>query len=304
MPSNIVKTDRKELISVLQSSLYVGAKPESIGMVIDYCAAANLDPMQKPVHIVPMNTKNPVTGNYEWRDVIMPGIGLYRIQADRSKAMAGISEPTFGKGVTEEFVNKGGNKVSATYPEWCKVVVKKLVGSHIVEFVAKEYWIENYATDSGKSSAPNKMWGKRPRGQIAKCAEAQALRKAFPEIGQAPTAEEMEGKTIDISTDNYSVVSDNEAIATKQETVSLPIYLKENFDKNSTSWMRSVKSGRRTPQDIINMVESRFTLSEDQKKTINGYKRVVEQCNQTQGDNKDAWLDDYEATSASIGEQK
>ena len=40
------------------------------------------------------------------------------------------------------------------------------------------------------------MWTKRPRGQIAKCAAAQALRVAFPEIASAPTAEEMEGKTI------------------------------------------------------------------------------------------------------------
>ncbi|CAJ0997499.1 hypothetical protein SODG_005668 [Sodalis praecaptivus] len=48
------------------------------------------------------------------------------------------------------------------------------------------------------TTVPNAMWKKRPYGQIAKCAEAQALRKAWPEIGQQPTAEEMEGKTLDV----------------------------------------------------------------------------------------------------------
>ena len=191
--------ERQQLINVLQSSLYVGCKPESIQLVLDYCLAAKLDPMQKPVHIVPMNTRDPVTGNYEWRDVVMPGIGLYRIQADRSGTMAGMSEPEFGPEITREFTDKHGKKVTVTFPEWCKVTVQKLVADRIVEFSAKEYWLENYATDSSKSDAPNAMWRKRPRGQIAKCAEAQALRKGWPEICAAPTAEEMEGKTLGAS---------------------------------------------------------------------------------------------------------
>jgi hypothetical protein len=39
------------------------------------------------------------------------------------------------------------------------------------------------------------MWSNRPVGQLEKCAEAGALRRAFPEeIGNALTAEEMEGQ--------------------------------------------------------------------------------------------------------------
>jgi hypothetical protein len=42
---------------------------------------------------------------------------------------------------------------------------------------------------------PNEMWANRPVGQLEKCAEAGALRRAFPEeIGNALTAEEMEGQ--------------------------------------------------------------------------------------------------------------
>jgi phage recombination protein Bet len=178
--------------ATLKNSLYTGAKDESIKMVIDYCKAGNLDPLQKPVHIVPMSIKNPQTGKYEYKDTIMAGIGLYRIQAARSNQYAGVSEPEYGEDVQATL-----DGVKITYPKWCKIVVKKIVHNTIVEFSAKEYWIENYATRNKDTSAPNTMWLKRPYGQLAKCAEAQALRKAFPEIvSQQPTAEEMEGKTL------------------------------------------------------------------------------------------------------------
>jgi phage recombination protein Bet len=156
--------------------------------VVGYCRAANLDPMQKPVHIVPMWDAK--AGRM--RDVIMPGVNLYRIQASRSGAFAGISEPEFGPNIVAEL---GG--VEVNFPEWCRVTVKRQLASGIIcDFTAVEYWMENYAIKGGKdrSQAPNAMWMKRPRGQIAKCAAAQALRSAFPEIAAQYTAEEMEGK--------------------------------------------------------------------------------------------------------------
>lgn len=171
----------------LKSSIFPGAKDESIAMAISYCRAAKLDIMQKPVHIVPMSVKNS-QGKYEYRDTIMPGITLYRIQAARSGHCAGIDEPEFGPTVRTKI---GGIEVS--YPEWCKITVKKLVDGRVCEFSAKEIWTENFA--STKEGKPNAMWSKRPFGQLAKCAESQAWRKAFPELfGGIYTAEEMEGK--------------------------------------------------------------------------------------------------------------
>lgn len=179
-----------ELVNVLQSSLYPGAALPSIKMVLGYCKAAGLDPMQKPVHIVPMWDSK--AG--QMRDVVMPGVNLYRTQAMRSGECAGVTEPEFGPDVTE---NIGGQQI--TFPQWCRVSVKRrLPTGEIVDFTAREFWRENYAVKGGKekSIAPNAMWTKRPYGQIAKCAEAQALRKAFPEIASQPTADEMEGKAI------------------------------------------------------------------------------------------------------------
>lgn len=179
----------EELLAVLQSSLYPGAAPESIRMVLGYCKASGLDPMQKPVHIVPMWDSKAS----RMRDVVMPGIGLYRTQASRTGQYVGKSEPEYGPMLTEVI---GGMKI--TFPEWAKVTVKRIVGGMVAEFTATEYWMENYAVKGGKekSVAPNAMWAKRPRGQIAKCATAQALREAFPELGSQATAEEMEGRSM------------------------------------------------------------------------------------------------------------
>lgn len=198
--SQLLEDTDANIYHALKNSIYPGAKDESIGMVLAYCKSKNYDPLGKPVHIVPMNVKDAKTNNYEYRDVIMPGIGSYRIDAHRTKLYLGISEPEYGPMVTEAFAG-----VEVTYPEWCKITVERFnpESGKSSFFSAKEYWKENYAnkgrdkTTRVMNVAPNEMWQKRPNGQLAKCTEAQALRKAFPEaIGSLPTFEEMEGKEI------------------------------------------------------------------------------------------------------------
>lgn len=246
-----------ELLEVLQSSLYPGASPASIKMVLGYCKASGLDPMQKPVHIVPMWDAKAK----QMRDVVMPGIGLYRTQAART-GCAGVTEPEFGPDVTEVIGN-----VHITYPAWCRVTVKrKLAGGDIVEFTAKEFWKENYATAGKDSAAPNAMWKKRPYGQIAKCAEAQALRKAFPEIGSEPTADEMAGKSIH----DYDLDATTGEITPQKPAArpELPPYTQTAFDKNLPQWSAIVQSGRKTPDELIAMIGTKGVLSDAQKQAI------------------------------------
>lgn len=102
--------------TALKTSLYPGASDASVDLVLAYCKAAGLDPMKKPVHIVPMWDNKTRT----MRDVVMPGIGLYRTDAARTGEFAGMSKPVFGPMVTE---NVGGREV--TFPEWCEVTVWK-----------------------------------------------------------------------------------------------------------------------------------------------------------------------------------
>ena len=266
-----------DLIQVLESSFYPGASPQSIGLVLSYCRAAGLDPMQRPVHIVPMwdSKRNSM------RDVVMPGIGLYRTGAARTGQYAGIGDPEFGPDVTERI---GG--VEITYPQWCRVTVKRALASgSVVEFSAREFWRECYAAKGGKekSQAPNAMWAKRPYGMLAKCAEAQALRKAFPELGNAPTAEEMIGQAMELEAEAqpYSPPA-------PQALPQLPQYTAEAFGANLSKWRDLVDSGRKTANDILSTISSKYDLSADQRAAIAALETTADEANT-------AWLNNYNA---------
>ena len=249
----------QELMNVLRNSLYPGAQDDSIKMVICYCKASGLDPMQKHVHIVPMWDSKAKS----MRDVIMPGIGSYRTQAARSGEYAGVSEPEFGSDVTEAL---GG--VTMTYPSWCRVVVKRLLPNGLIaEFAATERWKENYATAGKDSQAPNAMWKRRPYAQLAKCAEAQALRKAFPEIGAQPTADEMEGKSFD---DGAMLIDGNsgEILNKKEAPKELPAYSDAQMEKNLPVWQHAIDAERTTAEKIIAKVTSGYRLTPAQADRI------------------------------------
>ena len=247
--------NEQELMNVLESSLYQGASHESIKLVIGYCKAAGLDPIQKPVHIVPIWDSR--AGRL--RDVVMPGIGMYRTQAARSGQYAGVTEPEFGPDVHDSI---GGQNI--TYPSWCKVTVKRLLpNGQTAEFTATERWMENYAQKGGKdkSIAPNAMWTRRPYAQLAKCAEAQALRKAFPEFGAQPTADEIEGREI-----NQDVI--DVPVTRAAEPKALPDCPAETFAKNLAKVAPDVQAGTKTIADVLAGFRKRYTLTESQVEAI------------------------------------
>ena len=245
-----------QLVAVLENSLYPGASPQRIAMLINYCQAAGLDPMQKPAHIVPMWDSKA----QRMRDVIMPGIGLYRTQAARTGQYAGVTEPEYGPDITEKI---GGQEI--TYPAWCKVVVKRMMpNGQIVEFAATERWKENYAAKGGKekSIAPNAMWTKRPYAQLAKCVESQALRKAFPEMtGSQPTADEMEGKPIE-----YENTIDGATGEILKPTI--PPWPEDKFLDAIKKHSHTILSGSKTATDLLAWMKTRAPLTAEQELAV------------------------------------
>jgi phage recombination protein Bet len=190
--------------AVLVNAIFPSASStDSVVLALNYCKARKLDPLKKPVHIV--TTWDERQGRNV--ETIWPSIGEHQITASRTGEWAGLEKPVYGPDRTQRFtayrkVKERGQErweredFDLSFPESCSVTVYRIVKGAPRAFTEEVFWLESYAR-VGRSGAPNAMWRKRPRGQLAKVAKAAALRAAFPEEGAGPTAEEMEGQTLD-----------------------------------------------------------------------------------------------------------
>jgi len=174
-----------EDFKILKTIIHPGASDEGVLLAHDYCRSRKLDPLKKVCHIIKARTKDK-EGNWVTYDSIWMGIAELRITAFRTGEYVGQDKPEYGP-IVEETV--GGTPMK--YPEWCKITVYRYMHNEARAFTAIVYWIEAYKSKGYKDQAPNDMWQSRPTGQLEKCTEAAALRKAFPEeIGSEYILEE------------------------------------------------------------------------------------------------------------------
>jgi phage recombination protein Bet len=217
---------------ILTDVIWPEAKdPNVIATAFNYCLARNLDPFKRPVHIVPVYSR----ALRRRVETIWPGIGELETTASRS-GWAGLEAAKFGPVQTQTFKgvfeNDDGStttrEVTVTFPEWCEVTVYRIVAGEKRAFTETAWWIETYARAGFRSELPNDMWQKRPRGQLAKCVKAMALRAAFPEEGAGPTSEEMAGQEIDGAGPGAGVTIDHEPNPPPRETKPPPAATKPN----------------------------------------------------------------------------
>ena len=168
----------------------------SVMMALDYCKRRKLDVFKHPVHIVPIwnsQAPNGKGGTGAMVETIWPGINELRTTAIRTGQYAGMDVPAFGPQIQQIFegkIKKWANgsasyetvKADIIFPEWCQITVYRTLGGNRVPFPGpRVYWLEAYARLRSDCEVPNSMWEKRANGQLEKCAEAAALRRAFPE---------------------------------------------------------------------------------------------------------------------------
>lgn len=187
--------DRATWRALVEAVFPAATTVEGVILALAYCKARGLDPMKRPVHVVPIYDK----GRKRMVESVWPGIGEQRTTAFRTGQYAGCDECKFGPDVETQFSGTIGQdhnsrhvNISVQHPMWAQMTVFRMVkGERMPMPGPRVYWLETYAR-MGRTEVPNDMWQKRPYGQIEKCAEAAALRRAFPEeVGNEPVAEEV-----------------------------------------------------------------------------------------------------------------
>jgi phage recombination protein Bet len=162
-----------EQIQLLKDIIAKGASDQEFALFLEIIKAKRLDPFQKHVYFVKRWDND--AKRETW--AAQTGIDGYRLIADRSGDYAPGGQTVFE-------CDKNGKLISAT------AFVKKWVRGEWHEISATAFFDEYVQLK--KDGTPTSMWRKMPRIMLAKCAEALALRRAFPgELSGIYTHEEM-----------------------------------------------------------------------------------------------------------------
>lgn len=211
---------KEEQLSIIRNHV---AGPTFTDDELAYCLsvarARGLDPLQKQVYF----TKRKKKQGDSWVDAVTvePTIDGFRVMAERTGELDGYDGP-FWCGENGEWVEAW---LSDKPPTAAKITVFRKGRSHGFTSVAR---FEAYV-QTDKSNNPNHIWAKMGDNQLAKCAEALALRKAFPsQLGAFYTREEM--GQVD-NTDRFKdLPQESKQDAPKSKVAEKPVQQKPKLD--------------------------------------------------------------------------
>lgn len=178
-------------IDILKNSICRGVSTEEFEIFLMACAKTQLDPFMKQIYAVKRKMRR-ADGSFGDVMTIQTGIDGYRLIAERTGAYAPGPEPTY------TYDEKGGLLSASAY-------IKKQTRDGTWHTVSASAYIDEYCQKT-REGQPSGLWSSMPRTMLAKCAEAQALRKAFPaEMSGVYTKEEMLQADVELCTAKISL---------------------------------------------------------------------------------------------------
>jgi phage recombination protein Bet len=171
-------------IALMRRTIARGASEDELALFVEQCRRTGLDPFARQIYSVRRKQWSSQSRSYEAIQVIQVSIDGFRLIADRTHKYAGQIGPWWcgPDGEWKEIW------LSDESPAAAKVGVLRHDFNQPLFAIAlyKSYVQTNAHGD------PISRWKTDPAGMIAKCAEALALRRAFPhELSGLYTTEEM-----------------------------------------------------------------------------------------------------------------
>ena len=114
-------------------------------------------------------------------------------------------------------------------------------------------------------------WSQYPKRMRQMRARAFALRDVFPDVLRGlPVAEEI----MDIPPERH--MGAVEMVGAPPPPVGLPAYAADAFERNLPAWKKLIDSGKKTAADVIATVETKATLSPEQRAAIEALQPAVQ----------------------------
>ncbi len=245
----------KSRFEVIQRTYFKGLSMDDIAVFGHVCKHVGLDPFLKQIYPVVRDTKQK-DGTKKPTMSIQTGIDGYRAIAERTGKYSPGKEPLFR-------YDKDNKLFSAT--------------AYVMKMTNDGKWHEVAATAIMREYLPtytNDFWGSKPHIMLSKCAEALALRKAFPaelsgvytkeEMDQAgPQLEEAECEEIKQKVPEKDIKTENQE---KNPYNSAKVDTKTSQDQVDTMLSQEVKSEPKISFEDLTELMKLYALTNDQFK--------------------------------------